>query len=48
MIDTLEAHSVGSLSHRERGGVRGYGQSREIRPLSPTTGRGSAPSSRLR
>src|SRR5262245_58068289 len=43
------ANSVGSLSHRERGGARGYGLSIDPAPLTPTlspSGRGSAPSSR--
>jgi hypothetical protein len=35
MIDALEAGSVCSLSHRERGGVRGYGLSRGIEPPHP-------------
>src|SRR5262245_63171788 len=40
------ASSVCSLSHRERGGVRGYGLSIDPIPLTPTlspSGRGSAP-----
>jgi hypothetical protein len=38
--------SVGSLSHRERDGVRGYGLSIDPNPLTPTLsppGRGSTP-----
>src|SRR6266567_2966624 len=49
MIDTLAAGSAGSLSHRERVGVRGSGLSRVYNPLTPTlspSGRGSRPSPR--
>jgi hypothetical protein len=35
MIDGLEAGSVCSLSHWERGGVRGYGLSIGIEPPHP-------------
>src|SRR5439155_2624106 len=55
MIDTLQsvhlclqAGSACSLSHRERGGVRGCSPSRVQNPLTPTpspTGQGSAPKS---
>jgi hypothetical protein len=34
-IDAREADSVGSLSHRERDGVRGYSLSMAGNPLSP-------------
>jgi hypothetical protein len=35
-IDAREADSVGSLSHRERDGVRGYSLSMAGNPLTPT------------
>jgi hypothetical protein len=35
-IDAGEADSVGSLSHRERDGVRGYSLSMAGNPLTPT------------
>jgi hypothetical protein len=35
MIDALEVGSVCSLSHRERGGVRGYGLSIGLEPPHP-------------
>src|SRR6266700_2266619 len=50
-IDALAANSAGSLSWRERVGVRGFGLSRVWSPLTPTlspSGRGSAPRSRHR
>src|SRR5262249_22237385 len=43
------ANSVCSLSHRERGGVRGYALSRDLTPPTPTlspAGRGSPPRAR--
>src|SRR5205823_13800262 len=47
-FDILAANSAGSLSQRERVGVRGSGLSRVRAPLTPTlspSGRGSAPRS---
>jgi hypothetical protein len=35
LVDALEAGSVCSLSHKERGGVRGYGLSIGIEPPHP-------------
>jgi hypothetical protein len=36
VVDVLTLQAVGSLSHGERDGVRGYGPSIHLGPLTPT------------